>query len=585
MITSGSVVRLSEPSAVCFKPPKHLLLFLASVSAMLATEMGAQNSPPSQAPFDVVIKNGVVYDGTGGEGREVDVALRGDRIAGVGDFKNSPAKLVIDARGLAIAPGFINMLSWSNESLIADGLSQSEIRQGVTTEIMGEGDSMGPVNDRVREEMLREQRDIHYKVEWTTLADYLRYLEKRGVSCNVASFIGATTIRKNVIGYEDKQPTPQQLDQMRTLVQKEMEAGALGIGTSLIYPPAFYAKTPELIELCKVAARYKGKYISHMRSEGNQLLEAVDELIRISRQANIPAEIYHIKAAGKSNWPKVDALLAKIEAAQKEGVKITADMYTYTAAGTGLDACLPPWTEDGGYPALFKRLRDPATREKIAAEVKTPSDAWENLYLAAGSPENILVVGFKSEKLKPLTGKSLAEVAKMRGKDPVETIMDLLAEDESRIDTIYFVMSEENVRKEIAKPWISFGSDESSQAPEGVFLKSNPHPRAYGNFARVLGKYVRDEKVISLGEAVRRLSALPATNLGLDHRGFIQEGMFADVVVFDPATIADRATFAQPHQYSVGMKQIFVNGVQVLKDGEHTGAKPGRALWGPGKVR
>lgn len=585
MITSGSVVRLSEPSAVCFKPPKPLLLFLASVSAMLATEMGAQNSPPPQAPFDVVIKNGVVYDGTGGEGREVDVALRGDRIAGVGDFKNSPAKLVIDARGLAIAPGFINMLSWSNESLIADGLSQSEIRQGVTTEIMGEGDSMGPVNDRVREEMLREQRDIHYKVEWTTLADYLRYLEKRGVSCNVASFIGATTIRKNVIGYEDKQPTPQQLDQMRALVQKEMEAGALGIGTSLIYPPAFYAKTPELIELCKVAARYKGKYISHMRSEGNQLLEAVDELIRISREANIPAEIYHIKAAGKSNWPKVDALLAKIEAAQKEGVKITADMYTYTAAGTGLDACLPPWTEDGGYPALFKRLRDPATREKIAAEVKTPSDAWENLYLAAGSPENILVVGFKSEKLKPLTGKSLAEVAKMRGKDPVETIMDLLAEDESRIDTIYFVMSEENVRKEIAKPWISFGSDESSQAPEGVFLKSNPHPRAYGNFARVLGKYVRDEKVISLGEAVRRLSALPATNLGLDQRGFIQEGMFADVVVFDPATIADRATFAQPHQYSVGMKQIFVNGVQVLKDGEHTGAKPGRALWGPGKVR
>jgi len=322
-----------------------------------------------------------------------------------------------------------------------------------------------------------------------------------------------------------------------------------------------------------------------MRSEGNQLLEAVDELIRISREANIPAEIYHIKAAGKSNWPKVDVLLAKIEAAQKEGVKITADMYTYTAAGTGLDACLPPWTEDGGYPALFKRLRDPATREKIAAEVKTPSDAWENLYLAAGSPENILVVGFKSEKLKPLTGKSLAEVAKMRGKDPVETIMDLLAEDESRIDTIYFVMSEENVRKEIAKPWISFGSDESSQAPEGVFLKSNPHPRAYGNFARVLGKYVRDEKVISLGEAVRRLSALPATNLGLDQRGFIQEGMFADVVVFDPATIADRATFAQPHQYSVGMKQIFVNGVQVLKDGEHTGAKPGRALWGPGKVR
>jgi N-acyl-D-amino-acid deacylase len=322
-----------------------------------------------------------------------------------------------------------------------------------------------------------------------------------------------------------------------------------------------------------------------MRSEGNQLLEGLDELIRISREANIPAEVYHIKAAGKSNWPKEDSLLARIEAAQKEGIKITADMYTYTAAGTGLDACLPPWTEDGGYPALFKRLRDPATRKKIAAEVKTPSDAWENLYLAAGSPDNILVVGFKSEKLKPLTGKSLAEVARMRDKDPVETIMDLLAEDESRIDTIYFLMSEDNVRKEMAKPWISFGSDEASQAPEGAFLKSNPHPRAYGNFARVLGKYVRDEKVVSLGEAVRRLSALPATNLGLDHRGFIQEGMFADVVVFDPATIADKATFAQPHQYAVGMKHIFVNGVQVLKDGEHTGAKPGRALAGPGRIK
>jgi N-acyl-D-amino-acid deacylase len=322
-----------------------------------------------------------------------------------------------------------------------------------------------------------------------------------------------------------------------------------------------------------------------MRSEGNQLLEAVDELIRISRQANIPAEVYHIKAAGESNWPKLDKLLARIEAAQKEGLKITANMYTYTAAGTGLDACLPPWTEDGGYPALFKRLRDPATREKIALEVKTPSDAWENLYLAAGSPEKILLVGFKSEKLKPLTGKSLAAVAQMRGKDPIETIMDLIAEDESRIDSIYFVMSEENVRKELAKPWISFGSDEASQAPEGVFLKSNPHPRAYGNFARVLGKYVRDEKAISLGEAIRRLSALPATNLGLDRRGFLRERMFADVVVFDPATIADRATFAQPHQYAVGMKHIFVNGVQVLKEGEHTGAKPGRALWGPGKIR
>lgn len=536
-------------------------------------------------PLDVIIKGGTVYDGTGAEGRVADVAIRGDRIAAVGDFPNTSARNTIDAHGLAVAPGFINMLSWSTESLIQDGRSQSEIRQGVTSEIMGEGNSMGPLNDRMKERYVREQKDIKYEIKWNTLAEYLRYLEKRGVSCNVASYLGATTVREYVIGLEDKQPTPEQLEQMREVVRREMEAGALGIGTSLIYPPAFYAKTDELIELCKVAAKYRGKYISHMRSEGNQLLESLDELIRISREAGIPAELYHIKAAGEKNWRKEDELLARIEAAQKEGLKITANMYTYTAAGTGLDACLPPWTEDGGYPALFKRLRDPAMREKIAAEVRLDSDAWENLYLDAGSPDKILLVGFKSEKLKPLTGKSLAEVAKMRGKDPIETIMDLLSEDESRIDTVYFLMSEENVKKELAKPWISFGSDEASQAPAGVFLRSNPHPRAYGNFARVLGKYAREEKVLTLPEAVRRLSALPATNLGLDHRGLLQEGMFADVVVFDPAEIADRATFEKPHQYAVGMKHVFVNGVQVLKDGEHTGAKPGRALWGPGKSK
>ena len=535
--------------------------------------------------FDVIIRNGSVYDGSGGEARRVDLAIKGDRIAGVGDFKNAKAKTVIDASGLAVAPGFINMLSWSTESLIQDGRSQSEIRQGVTTEIMGEGESMGPMNDRVREFMLKQQVDIKYDITWKTLAEYLQFLEKRGISCNVASFIGATTIRQNVIGFDDRPPTPQELDQMRELVRKEMEAGALGIGTSLIYPPAFYAKTDELIELCKVAAKYKGKYISHMRSEGNQLLKAFDELLRISREAGIPAEVYHIKAAGQKNWGKIDNLLSRIESAQKEGLNIRANMYTYTAGGTGLDACFPPWTEDGGYPALFKRLRDPATREKIKAEVKIDSDKWENLYLSAGSPDRIILVGFKSEKLKPLTGKSLAEVAKVRGKDPIDTAMDLVAEDESRIGAVYFMMSEENVKKEIAKPWISFGSDEASQAPEGVFLKSNPHPRAYGNFARVLGKYVRDEKAIALPEAIRRLSGLPATNLGLDHRGMLKEGMFADVVVFDPATIADHATFEKPQQYATGVKHVFVNGAQVIKDGEHTGAKPGRALWGPGKVR
>lgn len=558
-------------------------LFAVLISLAFAPLACGAESPADK--FDVLIKGGTVYDGTGEKPRVTDIAIRGDRIVKLGTFSADQAATVIDAKGLAVAPGFINMLSWSTESLIEDGRSQGEIREGVTTEIMGEGWSMGPLNDRMKERTIADQKDIKFEIKWNTLAEYLRYLEQRGISCNVASFVGATTIRDYVIGLEDKQPTPEQLEQMRELVRQEMEAGALGIGTSLIYPPAFYAKTEELIELCKVAAKYKGKYISHMRSEGNQLLEAIDELLRISREAGIPAEIYHIKAAGQRNWGKADAMLAKIEEARKAGLKITADMYTYTAAGTGLDACLPPWTQDGGYPALFKRLRDPATREKIAKEVRTPSDKWENLYLAAGSPEKILLSGFKSEKLKPLTGKSLAEVAKMRGQDPVETAMDLIAEDESRIDTIYFLMTEENVKKEIVKPWVSFGSDEASQAPEGNFLKSNCHPRAYGNFARVLGKYVREEKVLTLEEAIRKLSGLPATNLGLDHRGFLQDGMFADVVVFDPATVGDRATFEKPHQYSVGMKHVFVNGTQVLKDGEHTGAKPGRAVWGPGKVK
>ena len=564
--------------------PYYLVASAAVFSLPLAGAVEASPSNSAQV-FDVLIKGGTVYDGSGAEGRVADVAIRGDRIVGVGNFENSQAKRVLDAHGLAVAPGFINMLSWSTESLIVDGRSQSEIRQGVTTEIMGEGESMGPVNDRVRDYMLKQQTDIKYDITWKTLAEYLQYLEKRGVSCNVASFIGATTIRENVIGFENKEPTPEQLDQMRELVRREMEAGALGIGTALIYPPAFYAKTEELIELCKVAAKYKGKYISHMRSEGNHLLEAFDELLRISREANIPAELYHIKAAGQKNWSKMDALLARIEAAQKEGRPIRANMYTYIAGGTGLDACLPPWTEDGGYPELLKRLRDPEIRKKIAADVKVDTDKWENLYLAAGSPDRIIVGDFTSEKLKPLTNKSLAEIARIRGKDPIETIMDLLSENEKPIGATYFLMSEENVKKEIAKPWISFGSDEASQAPEGIFLKSTPHPRAYGTFARVLGKYVREEKLVSLPEAIRRLSALPATNLELDHRGFLKTDMFADVVVFDPTTITDHATFEKPAQYATGVKEVFVNGVEVLKDGEHTGAKPGRALWGPGKVK
>ena len=559
---------------------KYLTLLLAMTLPSAALGQAARTRD-----FDVLIKGGTVYDGSGRAPRRVDVGIKDDRIVAIGNMRVARARTVVDARGLAVAPGFINMLSWSNESLIADGRSQGEVRQGVTTQIMGEGWSMGPLNERLKKQVIDEQDDIKFDIEWTTLAEYLRYLEKRGVSQNVASYIGATTVRQYVLGESDVQPTPAQLQEMRELVRQAMEEGALGVGSSLIYAPAFYARTEELIELCKVAARYKGKYISHLRSEGNEWVKAVEELIRISREAGLPAEIYHIKAAGRQNWDKVDRVLALVNSARRSGLKITADMYMYPAGATGLNASLPPWTMDGGYEALFKRLEDPATRQKIAAEVRTPSDKWENLYLAAGSADRVLLVGFKSEKLKPLTGKTLADVAQMRGKDVVETIMDLILEDRSRVGTVYFLMSEENIKKELRQPWVSLGSDAASMAPEGVFLKSSTHPRAYGNFARLLGKYVREEKVITLTEAVRRLTGLPATNLGLDHRGFLRTGMFADVVVFDPATIADRATFENPHQYAVGVKHVFVNGVQVLKDGEHTGAKPGRALWGPGKIK
>jgi len=560
-------------------------MFRAAVLLMALSVAGAGCARPPAAPptFDVIIRGGTVYDGTGQAGRRVDVGIKGDRIDRLGDLSNETAKTTTDATGRAVTPGFINMLSWANESLLVDGRSQGDIRQGVTLEIFGEGSSMGPLNDTMKKRMVEEMGDIKYEITWTTLSEYLQELERRGISTNVASFIGATTIREHVIGLEDKKPTPQQLEEMRALVKQEMEAGALGIGSSLIYAPAFYASTEELIELCKVAAQYEGKYISHIRSEGNRLVEAVDELLRISRQAKIPAEIYHLKAAGKANWNKIDAVLAKIEKARAEGLAITADMYTYPAGATGLDAAMPPWVLDGGYEAAYKRLKDPATRKKIAHAIITPSKDWENLYLAAGSPDRVLLVEFKSEALKPLTGKTLAEVAKLRGKSVPDTIMDLVLEDRSRVGTVYFMMSEDNIKKQMRLPWVSFGSDAASMAPEPPFTKSSTHPRAYGNFARLLGHYVRDEKVMSLEEAVHRLSGLPATNVGLAHRGFLREGMFADIVVFDPATIADRATFEQPHQYAVGVQQVFVNGVQVLKDGEHTGAKPGRALWGAGK--
>jgi N-acyl-D-amino-acid deacylase len=534
--------------------------------------------------YDVILRGGTVYDGSGKPGRRADIALKGDKVAAVGDLAKDTATTVLDVKGLAVAPGFINMLSWSTESLLHDGTSQSEVRQGVTTQIMGEGWSWGPVNAAIRKRMKADQTLYKYEIEWRTLGEYLYFLQRKGVSCNVASYLGATTVREYVLGLENKQPTPEQLAEMCKLVEREMRDGALGIASALEYAPSYYAKTEELIALCKVASRYKGKYISHMRSEGDKLLDGIDEVIRISREAKLPAEIYHFKAAGKNNWAKMDAAIARVEAARKDGLAVTANMYCYTAGATGLDACIPPWAQDGGRAAMHKRLRDPELRKKAVADIKDPKPPWPNFYANAGSPKNILLVGFKSKKLRPLQGKTLDEVATMRKKDPVEVLIDLLLDDDSRVETVYFLMSEDNVRKLIKTPWVSFGSDEESQAPEGLFLDRMPHPRAYGNFARLLGKYVRDEKLISLESAIQRMTSLPATNLGLDRRGLLKEGHFADVVVFDPKTIRDHATYQKPHQYAEGVQHVFINGVQVLKAGKHTGAKPGKALWGPGKT-
>ncbi len=536
----------------------------------------------SQDQYDIIIRGGTVYDGLGQDPTLADLAITDDKIAFIGDLSNASAGTEIDASGMAVSPGFINVLSWANVTLIEDGKSQSDIRQGVTLEVFGEGWSMGPLNEQMKIEETEQQGDIKYDITWTTLGEYLEHLVDRGVSPNIASFVGATTVRIHELGYENRAPTAEELDRMRQLVREAMEEGALGLGTSLIYAPAFYADTDELIELSKVAAAYDGLYISHLRSEGNQLLEAVDELLTIAREAEIRAQIYHLKAAGQANWPKIDQVFDMVEAAQEEGLAITADIYPYTAGATGLDAAMPPWVQEGGYEAWAERLKDPAIRARVKREMSTPSDEWENLYLASGSAEKVLLVGFKNEALKHLTGKSLAEVASERGTSPEETAMDLVIEDGSRVSTVYFVMSEENIHKKMKKEWVGFDSDAGSMAPEGVFLKSNPHPRAYGTFARVLGKYVREENVITLQEAVRKLTSLPAENLKIRNRGRLQTGYFADIAVFDPDSIIDHATFAEPHQYATGMAHVLVNGVQVLKDGEHTGALPGRVVRGPG---
>jgi N-acyl-D-amino-acid deacylase len=531
--------------------------------------------------YNLVIRNGTIYDGSGAAPITGDVAINADTIAAIGKLNDARGKQEIDAKGMAVAPGFINMLSWATTSLIEDGRSQSDIRQGVTLEVFGEGWSEGPLNEKMKQEILENQGDIKYEVNWTTLGEYLDHLVNVGISTNVASFVGATTVRIHEIGYENRPPTPEELERMKALVRQAMEEGALGVGSSLIYAPAFYAKTDELIELCKVAAEYGGMYISHIRSEGNRLLESVDELIAIAREAKIPAEIYHLKAGGRTNWGKMDEVIAKVESARAQGLRITADMYTYTAGATGLDAAMPPWVQEGGYKEWVRRLQDPAIRKRVIKEMTTPTNEWENLFLHAG-PENVLLIGFKSDSLKPLTGKTLADVAKMRGSTPPETAIDLVIQDGSRVEAVYFLMSEDNVKKQIALPWVSFDSDAPSQAPEGVFLKSSTHPRAYGNFARLLGKYVRDEKVISLEEAIHKLTSLPATNLGITRRGALQAGYFADVVIFDPAKIQDHATFENPQQYATGVIHVFVNGTQVLKGGGHTGAMPGRVVRGRG---
>lgn len=557
---------------------RRQFLITSSAAALLA----ACESLPDGGGYDVVVRGGTVFDGTGADGRVADVGLRGDRVAAVGDLSDASAALVVDAEGMAVAPGFINVLSWANESLLHDGRSQSDIRQGVTLEVMGEGDSMGPLSPAMKAEGVKRQGDIKYEIAWTTLGEYLAHLERRGVSTNVASFVGAATVRMHEVGFDNRKATPAQLSRMQDLVRAAMREGALGVGSSLIYAPGSFADTDELVALTAAAHEYGGTYISHIRSEADRFLEAIDELIEIGRRTGAGVQMYHMKPAGKANWHKSEAGLAKLNAARAAGIDVSANIYPYTAGATGLDAAMPLWVQEGGHDKWVARLKQPAIRRRVIREMRGKPVGWENLYQAAGGPQNVILIGFKNDKLKPLTGKTLAEVAQMRGTSPEDTMIDLVIEDDSRVGTAYFVMTEENIRRNVAWPWTAVGSDAESLAPEGVFLKSNPHPRAYGAFARFFAKYVREEKVISLAEGVRRVTGLPAQQLRLKDRGRLAPGMMGDFVVFDPAKIQDHATFAKPHQYSTGVAHVFVNGVAVLRDGEHTGAKPGRFVRGPG---
>jgi N-acyl-D-amino-acid deacylase len=551
------------------------------VTLLFCSAALAACSAGGPADFDVIIRGGTVHDGIGSPPITADVGLIGDRIESIGDLSASNGDIEIDAEGLVVAPGFINMLSWANETLIEDGRGMSDNMQGVTLEDMGEGTSMGPLSDEMKRELRERQGDIQYDVEWTTLGEYLEWLEARGVSPNIASYVGATTLRIHEVGYDDRSATADELGRMQELVRQAMREGAMGVGSSLIYAPASFADTDELIALVSAAAEYDGSYISHIRSEGSRLEEGVQELIKIASITRAPAEVYHLKASGRNNWHKLNNVFDLIESARAAGLFITANMYTYPAGSTGLDATMPLWVQDGGHDAWVERLQDPEIRARVAEEMRLPTAEWENFFVDAG-PSNILLIGFRNPALRHLIGKTLQEVADERGTDPATTAMDLVVEDDSRVDAVFFLMSEENVRRKIAKPWISFGSDAGAPSAEGVFLQSSRHPRTYGNFARLIGKYVRDERIVSLQEAIRRMTSLPAANIGVFQRGELREGYYADVIVFDPGQVRDNATFEDPHQYATGMWHVFVNGEHVLKNGRHTGAKPGRFVRGPG---
>jgi N-acyl-D-amino-acid deacylase len=532
--------------------------------------------------YDLVIKNARVFDGTGAAPQSISIAVNGDRVAAhLPQGAKFNARKTVDARQQALAPGFINMLSWATESLIVDGRGQSDLRQGVTLEVFGEGWSMGPLNPAMKKEAIEQQSDYNFDIPWTSLGGYLEHLQQRGISVNVASLVGATTVRIHELGSENRAPTADELKRMQDLVRQAMDEGALGVGASLIYAPAFYAKTEELMALSQTAAESGGGYMAHMRSEANRLHESLDELIAIARHTKAHAEVYHMKAGGKDNWPKMAQMIDKINQARNEGLSVSANMYTYTAGATGFDAAMPPWVQEGGLDAWIKRLQDPKIRAQVIQEIRTPSNAWENLYLFAGAQGSKLI-GFRTEKLKPLTGKTLAEVAQMRGTSPEDTMIDLIIEDHSRIEVVYFLISEDNVRLGLKQPWVSLGSDSGARAPEGVFLKSSSHPRAYGTFARFLGRYVRDEKLTTLEDGIYRLTGLPAKNWKLRDRGCLSVGCYADLVLFDPNKIQDHATFDKPQQFSTGVNNVWVNGTQVLKDGEPTDARPGQVVRGPG---